>query len=87
MLYLLQGIDGKYVRFSRKTQSRRNWEANEYLQEPDFDSWGEKGVRGYDTGKGKEKEKLASQVAVEEWMKEEEITGLNFVGQDGKVGV
>jgi hypothetical protein len=81
MLYLLQGIDGKHVRFARKTQSQKNREANPYLDEPDF-------ARGGSKGKGKEREDDDVDVVTKQ-MLEDEITGLAYFleGEDGEVSV
>jgi hypothetical protein len=72
MLYLLQGIDGAHVRFSRKTQSQKNREANPYHTEPDFARG--PGIGERDKGKGKQKE----DDLVELQMREDEITGLAY---------
>lgn len=85
MLYLLQGIDGTHVRFSFKTQAQREREANPYLVEPDFNSWGlaghSKSQQRQQMIKGKEKERLSV------WDQDEEITGLTFADENGKVSV
>lgn len=83
MLYLLQGIDGTHVRFSFKTQAQRDREANPYLVEPDFNSWGlgPASSKTKQQMKGKEKERASV------WDQDEEITGLTFADENGKVGI
>lgn len=83
MLYLLQGIDGTHVRFSFKTQAQRDREANPYLVEPDFNSWGlgPASSKTKQQMKGKEKERASV------WDQDEEITGLTFADEKGRVSV
>jgi hypothetical protein len=72
MLYLLQGIDGKYARFSRKSRFEKQKEVNPYLVEKPIPRAGTRP----DKGKGKE---------VDLFTDDEEIRGIDFVDPDGQV--
>jgi hypothetical protein len=73
MLYLLQGIDGKYARFAKKSRFEKQKELNPYLVDKAFPRPGAR------DGKGKGK-----QVA-EVLTDDEEIRGIDFVDPDGQV--
>lgn len=73
MLYLLQGIDGKYARFAKKSRFEKQKEVNPYLVDKPIQRPGTR----LDKGKGKEVEVLAD---------DEEIRGIDFVDPDGQVG-
>lgn len=89
MLYLLQGIDGKHVRFARKTQAQRNREANPYIDEPDFANGPGRGAAAgkKNKGKGKATESDGIDYAIQQ-MEADEITGLAYFldAEDGQVG-
>jgi gamma-tubulin complex component 3 len=74
MLYLLQGIDGKYARFAKKSRFEKQKEVNPYLVDKPIQRPGTR----LDKGKGKEVEVLAD---------DEEIRGIDFVDPDGQVGL
>ncbi|GHJ85670.1 hypothetical protein NliqN6_2072 [Naganishia liquefaciens] len=71
MLYLLQGIDGKYARFAKKSRFERQKQVNPYLVDKPMQRPGAR----VDKGKGKEVEVLAD---------DEEIRGIDFVDPDGE---
>ncbi|KAJ9125170.1 hypothetical protein QFC22_000124 [Naganishia vaughanmartiniae] len=71
MLYLLQGIDGKYARFSKKSRFEKQKEVNPYLVEKPIPRAGAR----LDKGKGKE---------VDLFTDDEEIRGIDFVDPDGQ---
>jgi hypothetical protein len=81
MLYLLQGIDGKHVRFARKTQAQKNREANPYTVEIEFTRKGEMTQTDKDLRKGKARGDLLLGGGVEI----DDITGIDFVDTLGNV--
>jgi hypothetical protein len=83
MLYLLQGIDGKYIRFGRKTQAQRNREANPYLSDVEFTRKGEVSQLDRDLRKGKARGDLLLGGGVEE----DDIVGINFSNDSGVVSL
>lgn len=83
MLYLLQGIDGKYIRFARKTQAQKNREANPYNVDIEFTR---KGEEGYLT-KERRKEKAREDLLLGGGVEDEDITGIAFVDDIGNVSL
>jgi hypothetical protein len=81
MLYLLQGIDGKYVRFGRKTKAQKSREVNPYLGNIEFTRKGEGSQLDRDLRKGKARGDLLLGGGVEE----DDITGITFVNESGQV--
>jgi len=81
MLYLLQGIDGKHVRFARKTQAEKNREANPYLVELEFTRKGEMTQTDKDLKKGRARGDLLLGGGIEN----DDITGVDFVDTAGRV--
>lgn len=74
MLYLLQGIDGKYARFAKKSRFEKQKRLNPYLVDQAFPRPG--GARD-DKGKGKQVDEVLAD--------DEEIRGIDFVDPDGQV--
>lgn len=73
MLYLLQGIDGKYARFFKKSRFEKQKELNPYLVDKTMPRPGARD----DKGKGKQ--------VLEDLADDEEIRGIDFVDPDGQV--
>lgn len=73
MLYLLQGIDGKYARFAKKSRFEKQKQVNPYLVDEQMQRPGAR----VDKGKHKALEVLAD---------DEEIRGIDFIDPDGEVG-
>ncbi|KAI5454632.1 Microtubule-nucleating Tub4p (gamma-tubulin) complex component [Naganishia albida] len=73
MLYLLQGIDGKYARFAKKSRFEKQKRLNPYLVDQAFPRPG--GARD-DKGKGKQVDEVLAD--------DEEIRGIDFVDPDGQ---
>ncbi|KAJ9115639.1 hypothetical protein QFC20_000966 [Naganishia adeliensis] len=72
MLYLLQGIDGKYARFAKKSRFEKQKELNPYLVDQTMPRPGARD----DKGKGKQVEEVLAD--------DEEIRGIDFVDPDGQ---
>jgi hypothetical protein len=83
MLYLLQGIDGKHIRFARKTQAQKNREANPYNVDIEFTRKGEEDHLTKERRKEKARENLLLGGGVED----EDITGIAFVDDIGNVSI
>lgn len=73
MLYLLQGIDGKYARFAKKSRFEKQKELNPYLVDTTMQRPGARD----DKGMGRQLEEVLAD--------DEEIRGIDFVDPDGQV--
>lgn len=81
MLFLLQGIDGKHVRFGRKTQAQKMREANPYNTPIEFTRKGESSELDKDLRRGKARGDLLLGGGVEE----DDVIGISFVNDTGVV--